>query len=61
VIDEDDRVQEVIEIGLRSSIAYRKPVSTKCEECGDAATVLPNGARSRFCDACLAQFQEAAR
>ena len=59
--DEADRAQEIIDTAMRSAIAYRKPVSTKCEECGDATTVLPNGARARFCDDCLAEFQEARR
>lgn len=59
--DEADMAQESIELAMRCSLAYRKPVSTKCEECGDAATVLPNGARARFCDECLVEFQAGAR
>jgi hypothetical protein len=54
--DRIDRAQERAEQHLAHALRYRKPVSTRCEACGDAVAVLPNGARARFCDDHLTEF-----
>ena len=54
--DSIDRAQERAEQNLADALRVRKPVSQRCEECGEAAAVLPNGARARFCDEHLTVF-----
>lgn len=56
--DEADRADECAEQHLAFALSVRKPVPTKCE-CGEPCAVLPNGARARFCDECLVEFQGA--
>jgi hypothetical protein len=53
-----DSADDFIAEDLARALRLRKPVPTTCE-CGEPCAVLPNGARARFCDDCLAAFQGA--
>jgi hypothetical protein len=53
--DEADNAQESIELAMRHSLAYRRPIATKCE-CGEPSMVTQSG-RARFCEPHLADFQ----
>lgn len=56
--DVADDANDHIERELSAALKHRKPVPTRCE-CGEPCAVLPNGARARFCDECLAEYQAA--
>jgi ferredoxin len=49
-----DEASEYTERQLSDALKVRKPVSEKCEDCGKPAHVLHNGARCRWCKACMA-------
>lgn len=54
-----EQAQDQADKDLAAALAYRKPVATRCEVCKAPAMILPNGARCRFCESCLANFREA--
>lgn len=56
--DAADNADSQIEAERMRAVAFRKPVPTHCE-CGEPCAVLPNGARSKYCDDCLSDFQAA--
>jgi hypothetical protein len=55
-VDVIDAANDTAELFLRAALAQRKPEPSAhvCEWCEEApVSILPNGARARFCDACL--------
>lgn len=54
--DSIERGQDREQLDREFALKQRKPVSLRCEDCGQPVAVLPNGARARFCDEHLAIF-----
>ena len=53
-----DRAQDQADRHLADALMVRKPVPTKCERCSRTVMTLPNGARCRFCEDCLADYED---
>lgn len=54
IVDWTDEASDHTERQLGDALKVRKSVSAKCEDCGKPAHVLHNGARCRWCKACMA-------
>lgn len=57
-MDDIDRAQDRTDRDLALALMVRRPVPTKCERCDHKVMTLANGARARFYEDCLADFED---